>query len=86
VVTINRAVAISELEGPEAGIAAISGLDPVHFSTFLPFQALMGDLHAKAGDRDAACAAFDRALALGPGDAERRYLQARRAFVDASRA
>lgn len=81
IVTINRAVALSEVEGPEAALAAVSGLDPDRFATFLPYQALMGDLLTRTGDLAGARSAFDQALALGPGDAEARYLAARRAAL-----
>ena len=81
IVTINRAVALAEVEGPEAALAAIADLEPERFATFLPYQALLADLLARTGDVAGANAAFDRALALGPGDAERRYLAARRAAL-----
>lgn len=81
IVTINRALALAEVEGPDAALAAIAALEPERFATFLPYQALMGDLLARAGDTTAARAAFDRALELGPGEAEWRYLAARRAAL-----
>ncbi len=81
IVTINRAVALAEVEGAEAALAAIGDLEPTRFATFLPYQALMGDLLNRIGDKEAARAAFDRALALGPGEAEARYLAARRASL-----
>ncbi len=84
IVTINRAVALAEVEGPQSALAAISELEPSRFATFLPYQALMGDLLARTGDRKAARAAFDRALALGPAEAEARYLAARRAALSGS--
>ena len=79
IVTINRAVALAEVEGPEAALQAIAGLEAARFATFLPYQALTADLLARTGDLDGALAAFDRALALNPGDAEARYLSGRRA-------
>ncbi len=81
IVTINRAVALAEVEGPEAALSAIAGHDPARFATFLPYQALLGDLLARTGDPEGARAAFDRALALGPAAAETRYLAARRAAL-----
>lgn len=81
VVTINRAVALCEVEGPEVALAAIAGLDPDRFSTFLPYQALRADLLSRLGDVAGARAAFDRALTLGPCEAEARYLAARRAAL-----
>ena len=81
IVTINRAVALAEVDSPEAALAAIAGLEPARFATFLPYQALLADLLARTGDRAGALAAFNRALALGPGEAEARYLAARRAAL-----
>ncbi|HWU62138.1 MAG TPA: DUF6596 domain-containing protein [Ensifer sp.] len=84
IVSINRAVALAEVEGPEAALIAIAGLDPARFATFLPYQALLADLLARTGDVEGARAAFDRALALEPGMAEARYLAARRAALSGS--
>lgn len=81
IVSINRAVALAEVEGPEAALAAIAVLEPARFATFLPYQALLADLLARIGDVEGASAAFDRALALGPAEAEARYLAARRAAL-----
>jgi RNA polymerase sigma-70 factor, ECF subfamily len=85
IVTINRAVALAEVEGPVAALSAIAALEPARFATFLPYHALMADLLVRTGDAAGALAAFDRALALGPGDAEVRYLAARRAALSGSR-
>ncbi|MET3613815.1 RNA polymerase sigma-70 factor (ECF subfamily) [Rhizobium aquaticum] len=81
IVTINRAVALAEVEGPEPALATIAKLEPERFANFLPFHALVADLLARTGNVAGAQAAFDRALALGPGEAERRYLAARRAAL-----
>jgi RNA polymerase sigma-70 factor (ECF subfamily) len=81
VVTINRAVALSEVEGPDVALQALSGLDPHRFVNFLPYQALMGDLLARTGNTHGAMEAFDRALALSPGEAEALYLARRRNAV-----
>jgi len=73
---VNRAVAIGEAQGAEAGLAELSKIDGVE--DWLPYQAALAALSARAGRRDHARAAYGAALALGPAPAERLYLEARR--------
>lgn len=75
VVQVNRAVALAEVEGPAAGLAA---LEAATAPDWLPWQAARADLLARLGRPDA-LAAYDAALALDPAPAERRFLKARRA-------
>jgi RNA polymerase sigma-70 factor (ECF subfamily) len=76
VVALNRAVAVAEVAGPAAGLAALEGLElPRHH--LLP--AVRGDLLHRL-DRDAeAVAAYDEALALAGNAADREFLRRRRA-------
>ncbi|PZQ57891.1 MAG: RNA polymerase subunit sigma-24 [Phenylobacterium zucineum] len=70
---VNRAVAVGEAEGPAAGLAelaAIGGLEG-----WLPYQAALAGLAARAGRRETAIAAYDAALTLEPAPAERAYLE-----------
>lgn len=76
---VNRAVAIGEAEGPEAGLAALAEVQGM--DDWLPYQAARAGLSARAGRRADALAAYDAALALGPTPAERLYLEARRRSV-----
>jgi RNA polymerase sigma-70 factor (ECF subfamily) len=71
VVELNRAVAVAEAEGPEAGLAIADGLD-LHGYHYL--HAVRGDLLRRLGRADEARAAVERALALVSDDAERRLL------------
>ncbi|MBL8771103.1 MAG: RNA polymerase sigma factor [Phenylobacterium sp.] len=73
---VNRAVAIGEAAGAEAGLAALDAVRGVE--GWLPYQAARAALSARAGRRAEARAAYDAALALGPALAERLYLEARR--------
>ena len=75
VIRTNRAVALAEVEGPEAGLAA---LDEAPAPDWLPFQAARADLLARLGRHREAVEAFDAALALGPAPAEERFLRRRR--------
>lgn len=73
---VNRAVAIGETRGADAGLAALAAVQGM--DDWLPYQAARAALSARAGRRDDARAAYDAALALRPAPAERLYLEARR--------
>ena len=78
VVALNRAVAVSQRDGPEAGIAAIEAamaggaLDTYH----LAFAAL-ADLHRRLGNVKAARGLYARALGLATQPAEKKFLATR---------
>jgi len=78
VVRLNRAVALAEVAGPAAALAQVEGLGPAGLADFAPFHALRADLLARLGRAGEARAAYDRALALDPGPAERMWLERRR--------
>jgi RNA polymerase sigma-70 factor (ECF subfamily) len=74
VVRLNRAVAVAEADGPLAGLRLLDGLA-------LPGHRLPGvraELLLRAGQHDAARAAFDLALTLCDNEPERRHLRRRR--------
>ena len=71
VVELNRAVAVAELEGPEAGLAILDGLPLGHYRYFHSARA---ELLQRAGRADEARLAYRRALELAQTDAERRSL------------
>ena len=75
VVALNRAVAVAELDGPDAGLAVIDGLD---LDAYPPFHISRAELLVRAGRPDEAVAAYDRALDLVTNAAERRFLVDRR--------
>lgn len=70
---VNRAVAIGEARNPEAGLAELARIDGVE--DWLPFQAALASLSAKAGRDADAVAAYAVALTLNPAPAERLYLE-----------
>lgn len=78
---LNRAVALAEVMGYEAALEEVDALDLPGLAHFLPYHATRAGLLYRLGLNVAARAAYDAALALGPGDAERRWLEARRAEV-----
>ena len=77
VVALNRVVAIAELQGADAGLAALASLDATALDEYQPYHATRADLLARAGDVDAARAAYARAIDLSANVAERRFLEAR---------
>lgn len=77
-VRLNRAVALAEIAGPAAALAEVESLDATRLADFQPFHAVRADLLASLGRRDEALSAYDRALALGPAEAERLWLIRRR--------
>ncbi len=79
VVALNRAVAIAEAEGVEAGLAAtddLDGLDDYHY-----FHAARADLLRRLDRQSEARAAYERALTLVDSDPERRFLARRLAAL-----
>ncbi len=78
IIRINRAVALAEVKGAGEALAELGCLDGETLADFLPFHAVRADLLARLGQVDEAVTAYDSALALSPGYAERRFLQGRR--------
>lgn len=76
-----RAVAVGMADGPRAGLREIRGLRGVGGAVGVgmegPFAAAEADLLRRAGQPDAAAAAYRRAIAEASTDAERRYLRRR---------
>ncbi|WP_244930034.1 DUF6596 domain-containing protein [Nocardioides sp. W7] len=77
VVRLNRAVAVAERDGPDAGLAALDGV--ALGGHRLP--AVCAELLARIGRRDDALRAFDAALALCGNEAESAHLRTRRAAL-----
>lgn len=75
VVALNRAVAVAELEGPQAGLAALrtaTGLEGYH-----AYQAARADLLRRAGRTKESAEAYRLAVDLATNPAERAYLRDR---------
>lgn len=77
-VALSRALALAQVEGAEAGLAALEALPAERLALARPWHAARADLLAKAGRTAEARAALDAALALDPPRAERLWLAARR--------
>ena len=74
VVALNRAVALSMVEGPEAGLAALA---PIHLDDYYLLPATEGELHARAGHLHEAAEAFSKALSMTCPEPVRRRLTER---------
>ena len=85
VVALNRAIAVTELHGPAAGLAALAALDSTTLADYQPYHAAHADLLARADDRDGAVAAYDRAIELSSNPAERRFLERQQRATSADR-
>lgn len=79
VVAVNRAAALAESEGAEAGLAALDLLSPdPRLGGYQPYWAARAALLARLDRNADAEAAYVRALALESDPAVRRYLETRR--------
>ena len=80
VVELNRAVAVSQAEGPEAGLAIVEGLlNHPAMARYHWLPSVQGDLLLKLGRRAEARVALQRAAALAGNERERALLLARAA-------
>ena len=77
VVAANRAVALSMVEGCEAGLAALDEIgDPATLQGYYPLAVIRGELHARAGETEKAVAWYCRALDnAGPEPVRRLILE-----------
>ena len=74
VVTLNRAVAVSKVQGPEAALEMIEPLAP-ELSGYFYFFGVKGAMLQKLGRNDEARIAFDRAIALANNAAEAAHIR-----------
>jgi len=76
VVALNRAVAVSMANGPEAALPLVDALDD-ELADYHLFHATRADLLRRLGRGDEALDAYRRAHALAQNDVERRFLAKR---------
>jgi RNA polymerase sigma-70 factor (ECF subfamily) len=76
VVELNRAVAVAEVEGPEAGLELISGLD-AELGSYPYLHATRADFLRRLERPEQARAAYERALELTQSEPDRRFLRRR---------
>jgi RNA polymerase sigma-70 factor (ECF subfamily) len=75
VVALNRAVAVAEVEGPEAALALVDGLD---LDGYRLFHAIRADLLRRLGRDAEAVLAYEAAIARTGNATERAFLERRR--------
>jgi RNA polymerase sigma-70 factor (ECF subfamily) len=75
VVALNRAIAVAEISGPAAGLAATDGLD---LDSYHLFHAVRADLLRRLNRTAEAAQAYEGALALTANEAERAFLERQR--------
>lgn len=78
VVALNRAVAVDQVHGPAAGLAAVDALD---LEGYYLFHSTRADLLRRLDRYREAATAYEAALRLVGNAAERRFLEGRRASL-----
>lgn len=81
VVELNRAIAVAEVDGPEAGLAVLDALD---LDQYRYFHSARADLLRRAGRSDEAHHAYQRALDLAQSQIERQHLEERLAELNSA--
>ena len=81
VVALNRAVALAEVRGPAAGLAAVDDLRSSGLDSYYLFHATRADLLRRLGDTTEAAAAYATARALATNPVERAFLDTQRATL-----
>jgi RNA polymerase sigma-70 factor (ECF subfamily) len=77
IVSLNRAIALGELDGPEVALAIIDRLQD-ELGEYHAFHAARADFLRRLHRREAAIAAYQRAIELSKNSAEVNYLTGRR--------
>ena len=75
IVALHRAVAVAEIDGPEAALALVDRLD---LDRYYLFHAVRGDLLRRAGRTSEAALAYTAAIARSENARERDFLERRR--------
>ncbi len=84
IVSLNRAVAIAQADGPGAGLSLLDDLVVRgRLSGYHLLPAARADMLRRLERRTEAAAEYERALALADNDAERRFLRRRIAEMEA---
>jgi RNA polymerase sigma-70 factor (ECF subfamily) len=81
VVELNRAIAVAEVDGPEAGLAILERVD---LGGYRYFHSARAELLRQVGRAAEAREAYARALDLAADDRERRFLARRLAEITGS--
>jgi RNA polymerase sigma-70 factor (ECF subfamily) len=82
VVALNRAVVVAEVEGPDAALTLVEGLD---LGGYRLFHSIRADLLRRLGRNHEAALAYEAAIELADNAAERAFLQWRRQALSRAR-
>lgn len=75
VVALNRAVAVANVHGPEAGLQAVRAIrDSEKLRAYYLFYAVIGELEMRSNNHEAAAEQFRKAFALAETKSERAFL------------
>jgi RNA polymerase sigma-70 factor (ECF subfamily) len=74
VVALNRAVAVAEVEGPEAALAVVDGLELERYHLY---HSTRGELLSRLGRAQQAAEAYEQALTLATNPTEQAFLRGR---------
>jgi RNA polymerase sigma-70 factor (ECF subfamily) len=75
---LNRAIALAEWKGPDVALAALEAIEvPSWLLGYYLWDATLGELHRRRGDRDQALAHTKRALRVAPTNPEKALLERR---------
>jgi RNA polymerase sigma-70 factor (ECF subfamily) len=75
---LNRAIAVAEWKGPRAGLAELEAFEaPSWLLHYYLWDATLGELHRRRGDRERALSHTKRALASAPTNPEKALLERR---------
>jgi predicted RNA polymerase sigma factor len=86
VVRLNRAIAVAQLRGPEAGLAELAVLAGVRaLRRYYPLYATRGELLRRLGRGPEAAGCYREALGLTSSEPVRRFLRKRLASIEAER-
>jgi RNA polymerase sigma-70 factor (ECF subfamily) len=77
IVTLNRAIAVAELDGPETALAFVSALED-RLGNYHAYHVARAELLRRLGRVEQSLAAYDRAIELAANTAETAYLTRRR--------
>jgi RNA polymerase sigma-70 factor (ECF subfamily) len=77
IVTLNRAIAVAELDGPETALALVSALED-RLGNYHAYHVARAELLRRLGRVEQSLAAYDRAIELAGNTAETAYLTRRR--------
>jgi RNA polymerase sigma-70 factor, ECF subfamily len=82
VMALNRAVAVAEVEGPDAALSVVEGLD---LDRYHLFHAIRADLLRRLGRNDEAAVAYEAAIAGTENVVERHFLRRKREAIAGAR-